>query len=438
MKKAIGGILALSALVLILGITSLLLLHWAATSKDQVFRQQVQDLLRAQELDAVSQRAASMYRSYLLSAEESQRVEIEQVRMRFRALLASIEQLNANHPEAQALLREIRQLSFDLEERSIRLVEDRERGAPLEQLASHVGAELLPRRRLLDATIARLISLEQAELEQAEEANVRAVDVAIDLTWAIVLGAVVLAAGLMWTLIRNERATRRAMVFERQLVGIVTHDLRSPLSALLLATRTLMQKEEARPLVKTLDRIERSARRMESVTHLMLDFTRARLGAGIPVVLVAVDLQVLCHEAVEEARTGAPERALQEEYSGDLRGQWDAARLAQVFANLLQNALKYSPPDTPVRLRASALEGSVQVEVHNQGTPIPRELLPRLFEPFRTGPQTEGTVRASLGLGLYIVRELVEAHGGTIAVQSETGMGTRFILTLPRTQRAGR
>jgi signal transduction histidine kinase len=315
---------------------------------------------------------------------------------------------------------------------SLQLVEQRQHDVPLEKLARSVDSELDPLRTLMDGKLDRLVALEQLQLQQAEKETVRGTSAAFRLACGLFVGAMLFASGLVWTAVQGERTRRKASEFERQLVGIVTHDLRSPLTAILLATRSLLRKAEAGPATSALERIERSARRLESVTHLLLDFTRARLGAGIPVVPEPVDLQMLCHDAVEEARAGEPERLIQEDYAGDLQGQWDAARLSQVLANLLQNALKYSPPDTPVQVRATVMEGGVRVEVHNQGEPIPRELLPRLFEPFQSGARNAKTVKKSLGLGLDIIREIVQAHAGTISVRSEPGQGTLFTLTLPR------
>jgi signal transduction histidine kinase len=438
MKKVMRGVLALGALIVLLGSGSLLQLHWMTTSRHQVFQEEVQELLQAQELAVLSQRAAYLLRTYLLTGRQELREENELMRLRFRELLDHVVQRESTSPETLALLHTLKRVSSRLEETSSQLVEERERGAPLEQLGQSIEDHVLPQRTILDETLVQLIALEQRQLEHAQETTVRIASTAIRITLGMVLGSIALASLLVWAIRREERAAQRASAFERQLVGIVTHDLRSPLSSILLATRTLSQKQEARPFASTLERIERSAHRIESVTHLLLDFTQARLGAGIPVVPQPMDLQALCREVAEETRTGTPERTLQEEYTGDLRGHWDPERLAQVLSNLLQNALKYSPADTPVRLRATALEASVRVELHNLGAPIPRELLPRLFEPFQSGARTPETLKASLGLGLYIVRELVRAHGGDITVRSEPGTGTTFTLTLPRKPVSGR
>jgi signal transduction histidine kinase len=139
--------------------------------------------------------------------------------------------------------------------------------------------------------------------------------------------------------------------------------------------------------------------------------------------------------AVEEAELAFPDRRVRLEAQGHFRGEWDEGRLAQVVGNLLKNALTYSPEDTPVRVSLHDEGAWVRLEVHNHNRagPIPPETLPTLFDPFRRGEasHTEGA-REGLGLGLYIAREIVSAHGGFIDVSSSAREGTVFTLRLPR------
>ncbi len=230
-----------------------------------------------------------------------------------------------------------------------------------------------------------------------------------------------------------EEELRRIMELQEQFIGIVSHDVRSPLSAILMSVRQLQHLKLEEPNRRVVERIERGSQRIEQVVRLLLDFTRARMGHGIPLQPRWLDVQELCARVVDELKAAHPQRVV------ELRGPpaWavvDPERLFQVLANLLENAFKYGTADRPVTLTIREADDELQVDVHNQGSPIQEELLPRLFEPFSRGTQTVETVKLSLGLGLYIVREIVHAHGGTVGVTSTQEAGTTFTLRLPRQQ----
>ncbi|WP_223632295.1 ATP-binding protein [Corallococcus sp. EGB] len=232
---------------------------------------------------------------------------------------------------------------------------------------------------------------------------------------------------------RVEEELQRATELEQQLVGIVGHDIRTPLAAI-LTTANAQLSREALPegQRKAFERVARGGERIQRIVDQLLDFTRARVGGGIPVVPGAGDLNELCRKLVDELRAARPERSILCDFARDtLPGVWDLDRLAQVVANLLDNALKYSPLDAPVRLRTYEQGAdTVHLEVQNAGAPIPAHLLPTLFEPFRRG--NGPGQRESLGLGLYIARSIVEAHGGTLRVESTPDVGTIFSICLPR------
>ena len=231
-----------------------------------------------------------------------------------------------------------------------------------------------------------------------------------------------------------EEESRRAADFQEQLVDIVSHDIRSPLGAIISWARIMAlggpPPEEQQ---RTFRRITSAALRIERLTRLLLDFARARLGGGITLEPRRCDLHELLQKVSHEFRIAYPDRTMQCDQEGEPTvGTWDPDRLAQVISNLVENALKYSPPDTLVRLTARGLKEQVVLEVHNQGKPIPPELMPHIFEPFRRGPQSSRTAKTSYGLGLYIVQEIVHAHGGTIDVRSDIEEGTTFTVRLPR------
>jgi phosphoserine phosphatase RsbU/P len=229
-----------------------------------------------------------------------------------------------------------------------------------------------------------------------------------------------------------EEAHARAE-FEQQLIGIVSHDLRNPLQAIHLSATLLLKRESLEAwATKTAARILAAADRSGRLIGDLLDFTQARLKGTIPVSPRPENLHAILQQVVEESRMAHPERDVSLVLEGDGRGTWDAGRTAQVFSNLLANALKYSPDDgTPVRVEARGERDAVVVSVHNRGEPISPDVLPHIFEPLQRGNQVDRSVR-SIGLGLYIVRQLVHAHGGSVLVRSSAEEGTCFTVRLPR------
>lgn len=167
----------------------------------------------------------------------------------------------------------------------------------------------------------------------------------------------------------------------------------------------------------------------------LLDFTRTRLGGGMPISARRTDLQNLCRDVLDEFRAAHPQRPLRFESFGDTSGEWDAARLRQVVSNLVANAIQYGGHATPVDVFAGGEESDVLLAVRNQGLPISSSALPAIFDPFVRAPQVATKHRRGVGLGLYIAREIVIAHGGTIAVTSDETTGTVFTVRLPRDQR---
>jgi PAS domain S-box-containing protein len=229
---------------------------------------------------------------------------------------------------------------------------------------------------------------------------------------------------------RTERELRGAAEFREQLLGIVSHDLRSPLQAISMSAQALLRSDSLPDsALRAVNRIVGSSERMARMIGQLLDFTRGRLGGGIPIQPEPADLLVLCEQVVRELELSHPERSLRFEAHCDCRGEWDVGRIAQVLSNLVGNALKYSPPGEPVSITLEGNDTDVLLRVHNRGNPIPAQVIPELFDAFR-----RGTARDSdgLGLGLYIVRQLVLAHGGAIDVTSSEAEGTSFLVTLPR------
>lgn len=232
--------------------------------------------------------------------------------------------------------------------------------------------------------------------------------------------------------LRDARVARARADFEEKLVGIVSHDLRNPLQTILLGTTALLADDHADEATKgALLRIRRSADRATKLISDVLDFTQARLGNGIPIRPREGNLHALVQDVVDDELAVHPGVRVVLETAGDAAGMWDPERLAQVFANLLSNALKYGAKDRPVTIRSVGDVDGVAVSVHNEGVPISDELAPFMFEPMKRGNDPTDNTSRSVGLGLYIVKHIIAAHGGTIDVAS-TADGTTFSVRLPR------
>lgn len=226
-----------------------------------------------------------------------------------------------------------------------------------------------------------------------------------------------------------ERFGQKTDLFRDQFIGVLSHDLRQPLGAIITGAALLALPEdspEQRGRVVTL--LMSSAQRMQRMIGDLLDLTRVRLGGTIPLRRRPTDLQKVCEEVVLENRAGRPEAVLRVHTSGNLVGNWDTDRLAQVVSNLVGNAIQHGE-GTPVTVTADETDGAVTLAVHNSGAPIPPEALTSIFEPLARGGRDDRV--HSIGLGLFIARAIVSAHGGELDVRSSGDQGTTFTARLP-------
>ncbi len=147
----------------------------------------------------------------------------------------------------------------------------------------------------------------------------------------------------------------------------------------------------------------------------------------------------ICGSVVEEMQAVFPKRAFQLKGDDELPGEWDENRLSQLVSNLVSNAVQHGASNSAVTITAKSSSDGVEVSVHNEGTPIPSDKIPKLFDSFYQLDNREAdTDSTSLGLGLYICKEIIAAHGGTIDVRSSADEGTTFIVRLPSTRETGR
>ena len=232
---------------------------------------------------------------------------------------------------------------------------------------------------------------------------------------------------------RRVRQEQERSDFEQQLIGIVSHDLRNPVSAIRLGAESLVRAGGLNERQqKHVARIHASSDRAHRMIRDLLDFTSARLAGGLRIARQPSDLHELVDTVLDEVRQTHADREIRSIRRDDGRGNWDPDRIAQVVQNLVTNALKYSPADTPVRVETWAEGDSLLLCVHNQGAPIAPERLGRLFQPLQRATDDVDRTGRSIGLGLYIVKQVLEAHGGTIAVDSSAEHGTTFTVRLPR------
>ncbi|GMU07319.1 sensor histidine kinase [Corallococcus caeni] len=228
-----------------------------------------------------------------------------------------------------------------------------------------------------------------------------------------------------------EAELRATAEFRERFLGIVGHDLRNPLHSIRMGASFLVASEQLPPpMERTASRIISSTDRMTRMITELLDFTRSRLGSGIPLTPGDTDLGQVARQVVDELELVHPNRTVKVTTTGPLTGHWDADRLAQVLSNLLGNALQYSPPEAAVDLVLAGEAEQVVARVSNPGEPIAPQVLPLLFDPFHRA-RTGAHAPSGLGLGLFISHQIARGHRGSLTVTSDAER-TVFTLTLPR------
>ena len=246
----------------------------------------------------------------------------------------------------------------------------------------------------------------------------------------VVTGAIGAATDITDTK-RVQEELARALGFRDQMLGILGHDLRNPLSAVTgLTGLMLLDSALSNSARGQVEHIQEAARRMSEMIRTLIDFAQSRFKqGGLPVTPSRCDLGAIAAAAVADLRAAHHASVIELAAPAAADGHWDAGRMAQVVSNLVANAIAHGDRASPVRVALEVADDHVVLRVSNRGPMIPRELLPTLFEPFRQG---NGATRSrGLGLGLYIVDQIVRGHGGTIAVDS-TADGTTFSVRVPR------
>ncbi len=230
--------------------------------------------------------------------------------------------------------------------------------------------------------------------------------------------------------------TRRVDQSRRMFLAILGHDLRSPLNSISMAAQLISRISGKRPdFSRALSVIKTNTEAVTRLIRDLIDFASTGLGGTMPLTCDPVDIEILCRQVFEEFCIAHPQRTLRFHSDGDLTCDCDAARLRQVVSNLIGNAIQHGSAEEPVELSVTSDGSTVVFSVHNEGPPILPEKLATIFDPLMRHTDLESTaqrVPGSIGLGLYIVREIVVAHGGTVEVASTAQEGTTFTVRLPR------
>lgn len=288
-----------------------------------------------------------------------------------------------------------------------------EGGFTIEQMVSEY--------RALRASVIRLWSKSRGELGPGDLADLTRFNEAIDQSLA-------------------ESVTRYTHELDQSremFLAILGHDLRTPLGAVLTSAKFMLEMEELKePSLTLTSRIVSSSTRMMNMVGALLDFTRSRLGGGIPIVREPMNMGKVVHDVVDEIAAAHPSRTIKIDARGELQGEWDRARIAQALTNLVGNALEHGWKGTSVTVETCGDEREVTIAVHNYGRAIAAERLNGIFNPMKpremTDETTAGDPQGNLGLGLYIADRIVNAHQGRIDVESSEEHGTTFTVHLPR------
>jgi signal transduction histidine kinase len=236
----------------------------------------------------------------------------------------------------------------------------------------------------------------------------------------------------------NHQLLVDALAFRDQLMGILGHDLRNPLSAITALARLTMQRDDLPGDVRErLAQMDRAAKRSLAMIESLIDFSESSLKGELPIRTMTARPAEIAARVIEELSIANPDRVILLELRGREPFELDPVRIEQVLSNLVGNALVHGAPDTPIEVLVDVRESEALLAVSNRGPVIPPERTRSLFQPFIQGgaANSNGVRPRGLGLGLYIVRQIVTAHGGAVTVDSSAALGTTFVVRLPRRAR---
>ncbi len=217
-------------------------------------------------------------------------------------------------------------------------------------------------------------------------------------------------------------------------IAVLAHDLRNPLNAILSAAQLLQITGANDTDTKIISKMIHSGTQMSKLIDNLLDFTRTRLGQALPMNRVEIDVAPVCQRVVAELSTAYPDRTIELSCSESFRCLFDETRIGEMLSNLIANAIQHGDPTTPITVTVSLEAAHTVFRVHNEGTPIPESALNTIYDPISLGKKEDKKPESEfghLGIGLFIVKKIVEAHSGTITVSSTAVIGTTFVVSLP-------
>jgi signal transduction histidine kinase len=383
-------------------------------------------------------------RGYLATGDADFTAPLDRARREWKGQITALRTLTIDEPEQQRRLDRLEGLI----DRELDLLHR----ARQEHDAGASGATLLPQVLLekdaVDAIRALMATIDQAEVALGRE---RQRDLAALSGWTLVLFvasavAFLTVAGAVWWQYKGEKVEREylegrarllaqieeTLHFNEQFIGILGHDLRNPLNAISMAAQLLRDGRGTpgnggrAPVERILASVDRMTRMIDQI----LDLARSRLRGAFPLHPQALDLAALTRGLVDELRAAYPGRTIDVTCQGETYGSWDPDRLSQLLSNLVGNALEHGDPERPVTVRLDGTGRQAMLRVHNYGPAIPRDLLARIFDPYRQGRHSSKS--KGLGLGLFISQQIARAHGGDVTVRSSDDEGTVFSVVLPR------
>jgi signal transduction histidine kinase len=438
--RAAGGF----ALVVGIAVATALAASWvvrgSADRRERILLQYADDVTHAWQVQAAADRMVANGRGYLLTNDEAMLRQVKEAEVQLDGALAALERTGAS-PAERDLVAAVEEAADAYRRQFVELVDTTPATEDRQTLEQALRVRMLPARHTLDSDIQMLMAHER---RVQEDTRARAALVAQRATAAMLGlggGALLLSAILAWLFTRSlaqlearehriARMAEQALRTKEELLRIVAHDLRTPLSATLLRASFIARATTEEQVRATARSIQSTSERMAGLIESLVEAANVESGR-LSLSVERVGVADLIFAVIETFGPAAAEKELRLEPAvapDDLQVTADRQRLLQVLSNLVANALKFTPPGGTIAIRAARLEGQVRFEVRDSGPGIPSEHLGHVFERYWGSEKHAG---GGIGLGLYIAKGIVEAHGGRIWVENLPGEGARFFFDIP-------